>query len=612
MLSVETIKGVINLRSVPTWIAGMGVVALLPMALACNQDPAPRYLRSALTLAAWGLWLVAASTLRGRQTARRTLGQMALYMAVSTLGASALIAPLWAGLPWGIALPAVMNLAAAALVITVTARCVYSGNGELLFDALCGGIVVVGLLNAAVALVQVFAPQYCDGDWIASGCEFLGRASGNLRQPNHLGTLMVWATVAVFWHGERRPKERVTAVALAASFVVVLMLTQSRSAALASMALPVWGLCDRSLSRTTRIALILSPVTYMAARYGLIEWAALHGYSFGDSERMTRPGSDLAVTHRLLIWQQTLELIRQNPWFGVGFGEFHFAWMLTPFNDRPEYFDHPHNLILYILVCMGIPIGGTIVLLLLFAFASGIIQAFGFTSERTRFTLTTVRIHKATYKRPAMIIVWAISVHSMLEYPLWYSYFLMPSAMMLALAISSHNDRSILFAGDRQKSARRSFFPRYKLQTLSAILIIAGAVFGIYDYEKITILYSEKSIYPPTDEQLRWLRSSTLTGRYADYEAILAAKHPSQDMSAFKRDPHHLLQPGVLLAWSKAYSELGDLDRARYLAARLAELPPTGPSVEFFAPCHSPEEPFGTMPFQCTPPTRELSFRDFR
>ena len=65
-----------------------------------------------------------------------------------------------------------------------------------LFALFCSGWVVAGVLNAALGALQVFAPGVPDGQWIArSG--LVGRAVGNLRQPNHLSSLLLWSAIAV-------------------------------------------------------------------------------------------------------------------------------------------------------------------------------------------------------------------------------------------------------------------------------------------------------------------------------------------------------------------------------------------------------------------------------
>ena len=50
-------------------------------------------------------------------------------------------------------------------------------------------------------------------------------------------------------------------------------------------------------------------------------------------------------------------MIRQQPWLGVGWGEFNFAWTLTPFPHRPTaFFDHTHDLPLQLVVELGVPL----------------------------------------------------------------------------------------------------------------------------------------------------------------------------------------------------------------------------------------------------------------
>ena len=65
-----------------------------------------------------------------------------------------------------------------------------------------------------------------------------------------------------------------------------------------------------------------------------------------------------------------------------------------------------------------------------------------------------------------------------------------------------------------------------------------------------------------------------------------------------------------MMAWAKAYAAIGDLDRARFIAARLREFHNDN-ATEFFAECDAPRAPGAAPPFQCVAPTRALSWRDF-
>ena len=94
----------------------------------------------------------------------------------------------------------------------------------------------------------MFAPHAPDGDWIALPA-IAGRATGNLRQPNHLSSLLLWSVVAAVWLGEAKALDGRIAAALAVAFVYVVVLSASRTGALGMLTLAGWGLLDRRLSR---------------------------------------------------------------------------------------------------------------------------------------------------------------------------------------------------------------------------------------------------------------------------------------------------------------------------------------------------------------------------
>jgi hypothetical protein len=71
-----------------------------------------------------------------------------------------------------------------------------AGHGIPAFRAFCIALVVAGVASSAIGLIQVLAPQLADGDWIAQA-SLPGRATGNVRQPNHLSSLLLWSVVAV-------------------------------------------------------------------------------------------------------------------------------------------------------------------------------------------------------------------------------------------------------------------------------------------------------------------------------------------------------------------------------------------------------------------------------
>ncbi len=106
---------------------------------------------------------------------------------------------------------------------------------------------------------------------------------------------------------------------------------------------------------------------------------------------------------------------------------------------------------------------------------------------------------------------------------------------------------------------------------------------------------------------------SPLFGHHADYAAATAFGEPHAPLSppqqlAFKRAPHQLLDVRLMIAWSQALAAEGEVDKARWLAARIREFRNPG-ADEYFAPCQDPAQ--AALAFQCQPPTREVHWREF-
>ena len=167
------------------------LAATLPSLLAYNPPPSPTLLNQALALACWGLFAAVAA---GAWRAGRGAWPLLLVLggvALGVLGSWGLGA-----LPTSLALAPLGLLAAAAVMVAAGASARATASAPALFAAFCWGWVVAGGLNLLIAGVQVFAPDWPDGTWLAlSGLP--GRAVGNLRQPNHLSSLLMGSALAV-------------------------------------------------------------------------------------------------------------------------------------------------------------------------------------------------------------------------------------------------------------------------------------------------------------------------------------------------------------------------------------------------------------------------------
>ena len=566
-----------------------------PAWLAATLSPSATFFNQALALAGWGALLTQASLVMMRR--RFLLGAAPALLALALLAAAALASLLFQRLPAPLALSAIGLIVAALLSLLVGAAS-QGDEGRTVLKAVAFATVVAGVASVGLAVVQVLAPAWADGDWIARAST-PGRAGGNLRQPNHLSSLLLWSMAALVWLHQtfveapaaEPPKlQRLVTATLLALLTFGVVLTVSRTGTVCIVLLALWGVVDKRLSRFTRVLLWLTPLVYALFWLGMSEWAKASEFAGAVQLHKSDPSSS-----RFGIWANTLELIRQNPWFGVGWGEFNFAWSLTPFPGRPTaFFDHTHNLPLNLLVELGIPLG-TLVLALL---AWSLWKAFT--------ACWKAPVSDQPMVRTAFIMVLMMVVHSMLEYPLWYAYFLLPTAFALGVCLG-HSAPPV------DVSAAPSASPWLRRTLIGASLaLVLGTGVAVWDYTRVTAIFKvDDDDSTPLSYRIAQGQKSIFFAHHADYAAATVATHPSTAWKAFRRAPHLLLDTRLMMAWAKAYAEKGDVERARYIADRLREFR-NPDSAEFFAECDAPRPEGMPAPFQCTPATRAFTYQDFK
>ena len=606
--------------SAPAAAASIALACLaltLPTLLAFNLPPSSTFLNQAAALIGWGSWLtLLALSIDGRVVARSG-GLIALQGAFGLLLLAALAAPLWTGLPWSLALSGAGLIGAAALTAQVAAALQQAGHGRDVFRAFCIGLVVAGLASSAIGIVEVFVPDWADGDWIAS-TTIPGRAVGNMRQPNHLSSLLLWGLIAAVWLGQTRVLRKGLDTLAALLFIFVIVLSGSRTGAVGMLMLAVWGGLDRRLARHLRVLLLLAPVAYAAFWFATSAWADYSQHVFGGETRFSAKG-DISSS-RYGIWANTLSLIRMHPWAGVGFGEFNFAWTLTPFPGRPvAFFDHTHNLLLQFAVELGLPLTALVT------------AGFGWALLRALIDALQARAdpdpEQAPLRRAAFMMVFMVCVHSLLEYPLWYAYFLLPAAFALGLGLAQRaavapeaSEASETAADPAAKDAMTAAPPgvRTRRKTtrpllIGALLLWLGGVASVYDYARVVVIFAPPEGAAPLAQRIVDGRRSWFFTHHADYAGATTAAAdeapPGTSLLAFRGAVHYLLDSRLMTAWANALNDAGEIDRARYVAARLREFHHTD---AFFAPCTEPIAAGAVLPFQCLAPQRTLRFEDFR
>ncbi|MFY8082679.1 MAG: Wzy polymerase domain-containing protein, partial [Rubrivivax sp.] len=221
-----------------------------------------------------------------------------------------------------------------------------------------------------------------------------------------------------------------------------------------------------------------------------------------------------------------------------------------------------------------------------------------------------------------------IGLHSLLEYPLWYAYFLLPTAFAWGLALGLPGAAgasagpggagdavvprvpvpSALEAPAAAKEPRAPW-----LRAGAGVLCVAGALFALIDYLRVAEIFAARRGAAPLEQRIDAGKRSLFFAHHSHYAAATVSDTPAQELPAFNIATHHLLDTRLMMAWAQAYAQAGDLERARHLAQRLREF--RNPvSAEFLAECDKAgTEGVATsaLPFQCTPPARPLTWQDF-
>ncbi|MCV2362527.1 Wzy polymerase domain-containing protein [Paucibacter sp. DJ1R-11] len=498
----------------------------------------------------------------------------------------------WAGLPLSLVLSYEVFLAG-ALLLLLLGQNMGRDEREAWFDALCWALLLTGFMCALVAFVQVFLPDWANDGWIAHS-SIAGRAVGNMRQPNHLASLLVWASLAAVHLSERGAWRLFTArwtlpiLLFVLSFSLVL--TASRSGQACLLAMAIWACVDRQLSPGARRQLMLLPMYLLLGWALLTIWSQAGGPAFGAESRLAEGAGS---PKRLLILANAWELLKQYPWTGVGWGEFNFAWTMMSLPDRAlPAFDHTHNLIAQLLVELGWPLGGLILCLL----GRGVWQMFK--------SCHSGQPSSSLLERSALVLVLLILAQAMVEFQLWYAYFLFPATFAIGLAwhgVRSSSITSMAKGPDRATHAVQ----------LLGLLIVAISFSALADFTRVVAIVNESADGEPVLQRvLRAQQKSRLFSLQADYAAAGLLPPGPEALDAARRTAHVMTDDMILISWANSLVMTGQMDKARYLAQRAREFKSERVKA-WMAHCQN-VRPGDPGPFQCQPPAKTYSYRDFR
>jgi O-antigen ligase len=291
-------------------------------------------------------------------------------------------------------------------------------------------VALGGALGALLALLQHY--QISDLPYTLIAPKRGALVYGNVAQHNHFASFSTLAVASLAYLYAAKRLHWAGAAAAAAPLAYVIGLSGSRSALLflafmlALALLYAW----RRGAGGKRLA---AGMALFIAGFAVMQWLATLPWlgSSGGTETVTDrlmggEGSSGAasIAYRLQIAREAWGMFLQAPFLGVGWGQ--FPWHDFEFRALHGYsinswpFNHAHNIVLQLLAETGL--AGTVCIAV-----AVLIWAWGL--RRARIDLQHWWL---------LALTGVIAVHSLLEHPLWYAYFLGMCAVVFGFVSSSH------------------------------------------------------------------------------------------------------------------------------------------------------------------------------
>ena len=245
---------------------------------------------------------------------------------------------------------------------------------------------------------------------------------GNMGQPNDFANYVTLGLVSLGLLHTRWRLRAWQVVLLAAPLLFVLTLSGSRSTWLYLLCMVgmafLWSRRNKSNQTLLYYSLLLLIGFVLMHLVVQIPWLAGSSGSITSAQRLFfDEGANDSNSIRLRLWREAWLIFTQFPWLGAGFGQ--FAWQhfqigpVSHNNFGPEW--QAHNIIMQIAAEMGL--AG---LLILFS-----TLALWFWQARSE--------QRTPYHWWGCALLVMLAIHSLLEFPLWFAYFLGVAALTLGM-----------------------------------------------------------------------------------------------------------------------------------------------------------------------------------
>lgn len=284
-----------------------------------------------------------------------------------------------------------------------------------LITALAGFCLLGAELNALAGIIQHYHWHTVLDRFVTN--KVAVAVYGNLAQPNHYADQMALGLVSLGLLAATRKLPAWLVPVAAAPLLFVMVLSGSRTSWFYFVALLLLAFPGRRATVESRWLwrYSMAVLAGFVAMHGVVKlpWLATDGLTSFSRLYQESGGNSI----RLYLWREALQIWADYPVFGAGFGQ--FAWqhfIRLPGLANPAIsglYNNAHNLPLQLAAETGLA-GLLVVAGALFAWL-----------WRTR------SLPASPWRWWAYGVCIVIGLHSLLEYPLWYAYFLGISAVVL-------------------------------------------------------------------------------------------------------------------------------------------------------------------------------------
>lgn len=335
---------------------------------------------------------------------------------------------------------------------------------QTLMQGFCYTLLIAGVISSAFAILQ----------WLNIGVPLSImmplegiRPYANFGQPNHLATLLLMCLLAGLYLFETKKIPLVVLSVISFLMVFVIALTQSRTSWIAILfVIGIWVYKSKYQAHRVNIKhLFMLLTTYMICAF-IIPYINVFIKKNFDTVNVVQTADIVqrATTEhqRLDLWSTALDIVISKPWIGHGWNQTGLAHFQV-IEKFPYWFTSAHNIGLDILIWNGIILGSIIIL-----YSALWIWAL-FKSANSIESIV------------AIIMVGVVLIHALLEYPLFYSYFLLPIGFLMGIASSCVEYKKINF-------------PNYFIPFIVLIMSIGLVVTWKEYVNSFTLMANAKSI----------------------------------------------------------------------------------------------------------------------